>query len=113
MTPRPTSVDPVKPIFATSGCSTRRAPTTDPLPTSDVQHALRDPGLERELREPERRERRQLGRLEHDGVAARERGPSFQDAMLSGKFQGTISPTTPSGSRNVKSTPPATGIVSP
>ena len=38
-------------------------------------------------------------------------GPSFQEAMLSGKFQGTISPTTPSGSRNVMSTPPATGIV--
>ena len=28
-------------------------------------------------------------------------GPSFQLAMLSGKFQGTIRPTTPSGSRNV------------
>ena len=40
-------------------------------------------------------------------------GPSFQLAMLSGKFQGTIRPTTPSGSRNVRSTPPATGIVSP
>ncbi len=40
-------------------------------------------------------------------------GPSFHDAMLSGKFHGVISPTTPSGSRNVMSTPPATGIVSP
>ena len=28
-------------------------------------------------------------------------GPSFQLAMLSGKFQGVISPTTPSGSRKV------------
>jgi hypothetical protein len=33
--------------------------------------------------------------------------------MLSGKFQGTMMPTTPSGSRNVMSTPPVTGIVSP
>jgi len=40
-------------------------------------------------------------------------GPSFQLAMLSGKFQGTISQTTPSGSRKVAATPPATGIVSP
>ena len=40
-------------------------------------------------------------------------GPSFQLAMLSGKFQGTMSPTTPSGSRNVNASPPATGIVSP
>ena len=36
MTSRPTSVEPVKPIFATSGCSTSRAPTTDPLPTSTL-----------------------------------------------------------------------------
>ena len=40
-------------------------------------------------------------------------GPSFQLVMLSGKFQGTISPTTPSGSRNVAAIPPPTGIVSP
>ncbi len=40
-------------------------------------------------------------------------GASFQAAIVSGKFQGTISPTTPSGSRKVMATPPATGIVSP
>jgi hypothetical protein len=40
-------------------------------------------------------------------------GASFQEAMVSGKFHGTISPTTPSGSRKVRSTPPATGMVSP
>ena len=40
-------------------------------------------------------------------------GAIFQEAIASGKFQGTIRPTTPSGSRNVKSMPPATGIVWP
>ena len=40
-------------------------------------------------------------------------GPSFHAAIASGKFHGTISPTTPSGSRTVKAWPPATGIVSP
>ena len=40
-------------------------------------------------------------------------GAIFQAAMHSGKFQGTISPTTPSGSRTVQAWPPATGIVSP
>ena len=41
-------------------------------------------------------------------------GPSFQEAMFIGKFQGTIRPTTPIGSRSVKSRPGAlTGIVSP
>ena len=41
-------------------------------------------------------------------------GPSFQLAMFIGKFQGTIRPTTPIGSRRVKSSPGRlTGIVSP
>jgi len=32
-------------------------------------------------------------------------GPIFQLASMSGKFQGTIKPTTPIGSRRVKSKP--------
>ncbi len=40
-------------------------------------------------------------------------GATFHDAIASGKFQGTMSATTPSGSRKVMSTPPATGIVFP
>ncbi len=41
-------------------------------------------------------------------------GPSFQLAMRIGKFHGTMSPTTPIGSRRVKSRPGLlTGIVSP
>ncbi len=41
-------------------------------------------------------------------------GPSFQLAMFIGKFHGTMSPTTPIGSRSVKSSPGLeTGIVSP
>ena len=40
-------------------------------------------------------------------------GAIFQLAMVSGKFHGTIRPTTPNGSRNVTSTPPETGMVSP
>ena len=41
-------------------------------------------------------------------------GATFQLAMRIGKFQGTMSPTTPIGSRRVKSRPGLeTGIVSP
>ena len=40
-------------------------------------------------------------------------GASFQEAIVRGKFQGVISPTTPTGSRTVNACPPATGIVSP
>ncbi len=36
-----------------------------------------------------------------------------QDAIVIGKFQGVITPTTPSGSLNVMSRPPATGICLP
>ena len=41
-------------------------------------------------------------------------GATFQEAIRSGKFQGTISPTTPIGSRSVRSRPGLeTGIVWP
>ena len=64
----------MKPIFATSGCSTSRCPTTRARADDDVDDALRYPGLEDQLGEPQRGERRQLGRLQDDGVAAGERG---------------------------------------
>ncbi len=48
-------------------------PDDPPRPDEHVQHPVGDAGVERELREPERGERRQLGRLENDGVAAGER----------------------------------------
>ena len=70
---RPTSVEPVKAILATSGCSTRRCPQVRPGSDDDVDDALRHAGLERDLGEPQRRQRRQLGRLEHDRVAGRQR----------------------------------------
>ena len=40
-------------------------------------------------------------------------GAKPQPAMGIGKFHGTMTPTTPSGSRKVMSTPPATGICRP
>ena len=40
-------------------------------------------------------------------------GAKAQPAIGIGKFHGTITPTTPSGSWNVMSTPPATGICRP
>jgi hypothetical protein len=40
-------------------------------------------------------------------------GPNAQPAMGMGKFHGTMTPTTPSGSWKVMSTPPATGICRP
>ncbi len=74
ITCRPTSVEPVKTILATSGESTNRCPTTLPLPGSTWKTSGGHAGLERELGEPDRGQRGQLGRLEHDGVAGGERG---------------------------------------
>ena len=109
----PTSVEPVKPIFATSGCSTRRVPTIEPLPTMTLITPSGIPASSASS----------ASRKAESGVSSAgfsttvfpvaSAGPSFQEAMLSGKFQGTIRPTTPSGSRNVNASPPATGIVSP
>ncbi len=109
----PTSVEPVKPIFATSGCSISRCPTTEPLPATMLTTPSGNPASSASS----------PSRSVESGVSSAgfsttvlphaSAGPSFHEAMLSGKFQGVISPTTPSGSRNVRSTPPATGIVSP
>ena len=71
---RPTSVDPVKAILATSGCSTSRCPTTRPGPATTLTTPGRDARLERELGEPQRRQRRQLGGLQHERVAGRQAG---------------------------------------
>ena len=110
--PRPTSVEPVNATLATSGCSTRREPHTLPGPattfstpsgstvaaifsSSTAVSGVSSAGLSTTV------------------LPAASAGPSFHAAITSGKFQGTIRPTTPSGSRNVMSMPPDTGIVSP
>ena len=111
--PRPTSVEPVKAILATSGCSTSRRPQTLPGPTTTfstpsgrpASTAIRSSSIA-------------LSGVSSAGLStivlpAASAGATFQEAIVSGKFQGTISPTTPSGSRKVMSTPPATGIVCP
>ena len=67
----PTAVDPVKPILRTSGCSTSRHPASAPVPTTTFEHALGQPGLEGQLGQAQRGERRQLGGLEHHRVARR------------------------------------------
>ena len=71
--PRPTSVDPVKAILATSGCSTSRFPTTRARSGDDIQDAFGNPGLDCDLLELDCGERGQARRLQHDGVPGGER----------------------------------------
>ena len=69
----PTSVEPVKHTLRTSGWVTNRSPTTDPLPGMTVSTPSGSPASTRQLTDPDRGERRDLGGLEHDGVAGRQR----------------------------------------
>ena len=68
----------------------------------DVDDPGRNPGLERQLAEPQRGERRLLGRLEHRPCSRPPApGASFHAAISSGKFQGMICAHTPTGSLRV------------
>ncbi len=111
--PRPTSVEPVKAILATSGCSTRRCPQTEPGPATTLRTPSGMPAS-RAIRSSSSA----VSGVSSAGfrttvLPAASAGATFQEAIVSGKFQGAIRPTTPSGSRKVMSTPPATGIVLP
>ena len=113
MTVCPTSVEPVKPIFATSGCSTSRWPTTEPLPATTLTTPSGMPASRHSSPRRSAESGVSSAGLSTTVLPQASAGPSFQLAMLRGKFQGTMVPTTPSGSRKVMSTPPATGMVSP
>ena len=110
---RPTSVEPVKATLATSGCSTMRSPTTRPCPTTTLNTPSGMPASTTIRSSSTAVSGVSSAGLSTTVLPAASAGPSFHEAIASGKFQGVISPTTPSGSRNVRSTPPATGIVSP
>jgi hypothetical protein len=59
-----------------------------------VQHASRDAGLDGQLGDADGGQRRFFGRLEDTELPVARAGPSFQQA-ISGKFHGTMAPTTP------------------
>ena len=113
MTWLPTSVDPVKTILRTAGWSTRRWPTTDPFPGSTWNTPSGSPASR--ASSPIRiavSGVRSAG-LAITGLPAARAGPSPQPRIGMGKFHGTISPTMPTGSLNVTSRPPGTGICCP
>ena len=109
----PTSVEPVKQTFRTSGLVTNRSPTTDPLPGITVKTPSGIPASSASS----------ARRIAVSGVSsagfsttvlpAARAGAKPQPAIGIGKFHGTITETTPSGSWKVRSTPPGTGICRP
>ena len=113
MIDRPTSVDPVNTILRTAGWSTSRWPTTLPLPGSTWNTPSGSPASSASS----------AIRIAVSGVAsaglattthpAASAGAMPQDKMGIGKFHGTMSPTTPTGSWKVTFRPPGTGICRP
>ena len=109
----PTAVEPVKQTLRTSGWVTKRLPTTDPCPGMTVKTPSGRPASRASS----------ASRIAVSGVTsaglsttvfpAARAGAKPQPAMGIGKFHGTMTPTTPSGSWKVMSTPPATGICRP
>ena len=109
----PTSVDPVNTILRTCSWVTSRSPTTEPLPGSTVN----TPGG-RPASRPSSARRSAVSGVSSAGLRttvlpAASAGANPHPAIGMGKFHGTMIPTTPSGSRNVTSRPPATGIWRP
>ena len=109
----PTSVDPVNTILRTSGWSTSRWPTTLPLPGITWNTPSGRPASS--ASSPIRIAVSGVisAGLATTGVAGRQGRRQPQDRIGIGKFHGTIRPTTPSGSLNVTSMPPGTGICRP
>ncbi len=113
ITSRPTSVEPVKATLATSGCSMRRVPMTEPLPDTTWSTPSGMPATRASsARRSAVRGVISAGFTMMVFPVARA-GPTFQEVMAIGKFHGTMAATTPSGSWKVMSTPPATGTVAP
>ena len=109
----PTPVEPVKTTLRTAGCVTNRCPTTVPAPGTTSSTPGGSPASSASS----------PSRIAVNGVSsagfsttvlpAASAGAKPQPAIGIGKFHGTITPTTPSGSWKVRSMPPATGICLP
>jgi hypothetical protein len=109
----PTAVDPVNATLRTSGCVTKRSPTTEPLPGMTVSTPSGRPASR--ASSPIRTAVRGVSSAGFTTTVlpAARAGAIPQARIGIGKFQGTMMPTTPSGSWNVTSRPPGTGICRP
>jgi hypothetical protein len=94
----PVSADPVKLILRTAGCRVIHAPSSSP-PLTTFSTPAGSTWFSTSL------SARDDSGVKGDGFSttvlpARSAGPSFQPASRSGKFQGVMAATTPSGRRS-------------
>ncbi len=97
----PTAVEPVNAILSTPGWATSAAPVVAPGPGT----TLRTPGG-RPTSDATSASRSAVSGVSEAGLSttvhpAASAGATFQEARFRGKFQGTMAPTTPTGSRSV------------
>ena len=79
----------------------------DLVAVHDVEHAVGEPGLVEDLGDQHAGAGVALGRLEHDGVPARDAFGTIHSGTMHGKLNGVMHPTTPIGWRSERtSTPP-------
>ncbi len=109
----PTSVEPVKQTLRTSGWVTKRSPTTEPLPGMIVSTRSGSPASRASSPIRIAVSGVSSAGLRTTQLPAASAGAMPQARIGIGKFQGTMIPTTPSGSWKVRSMPPATGICRP
>ena len=88
-------------IFATSGCSTSRRPHTLPGPATTLTTPSGIPAPVAISANRSAVSGVSSAGFSTTVLPAANAGASFHEAITSGKFHGTINPTTPSGSRTV------------
>ena len=110
---RPTSVEPVNTILPTSRCSTKRWPTTLPLPGSTWNTSSGSPASSASSARRMAVSGVSSAGLSTTVLPAASAGAKPHDAIGIGKFHGTMTPTTPIGSWKVTLMPSATGICCP
>ena len=109
MTWTPTALLPVNEIFATRGSAANGAPTARPVPHTRLNTPSGKP-----LSAMIAASSSSASGVTSDGLSTTQQpaasaGASFQAVVTMGKFHGTISPTTPQGSRRKRALKSALG----
>src|SRR5438105_4217776 len=106
----PVVVSPVKATLPIPGCPAIAAPAEPPGPVTTLMTPGGKPASSASWPTRSAVIGERLAGLRMQVLPAARAGPSFQLAISSGKFQGTISPTTPIGSRSVMAMPGIDGL---
>ena len=98
----PTAFEPVKLMALTCGLSTSAGPTCDPRPTTRFSTPGGNPALSRTSARCQAVSGVSSAGLSTTVLPKARAGATFHVGMATGKFQGVISATGPSGTRSAK-----------